>query len=76
MRCPICKHGETHAGEATVTLERSGTAIVFRHVPAEICENCGEAFHNESVTAALLDQAGQAAAAGAEIDVRRFSVAA
>ncbi|WP_409559299.1 YgiT-type zinc finger protein [Accumulibacter sp.] len=51
-------------------------AAVFRHVPAEICENCGEAFHDESVAAALLDQARQAAAAGVEIDVRHFAVAA
>lgn len=76
MKCPICKHGETHPGEATVTLERDGMAIVFRNVPADVCDNCGEAFHAESVTKALLRQAQQAAAAGVEIDVRRFAVAA
>lgn len=76
MNCPICKHGDTRHGETTVTLEREGVAIVFRGVPAEVCENCGEAFHDEAVTAALLHQAEQAAAAGVEIDVRRFAMAA
>jgi hypothetical protein len=41
-----------------------------------VCENCGEAFHDEGVTACLLKQAEQAAAAGVEIAVRRFAVAA
>jgi len=45
--------------------------IVFREVPALVCENCGEAFHDED----LLKQAEQAALAGVEIDVRRFAVA-
>ena len=76
MKCPICKHGETKHGETTVTLERGGMAIVFSGVPGEVCDNCGEAFHDEAVTAALLRQAEQAAAAGVEVDIRRFAVAA
>jgi len=59
-----------------VPLERYGMSIVFREVPALLCENCGETFHDEAVTAALLKQAEQAAAAGVEIDVRRFAVVA
>ena len=75
MKCPICRHGEMHPGAVTVPLERDGMTIVFREVPALVCENCGESFHDEAVTAALLEQAEQAAA-GVEIDVRRFAVAA
>ena len=76
MKCPICRHGETRPGAVAVPLERGGITIVFREVPALVCENCGEAFHDEAVTAALLKQAEQAALAGVEIDVRRFAVAA
>ncbi|WP_138678111.1 type II toxin-antitoxin system MqsA family antitoxin [Candidatus Accumulibacter phosphatis] len=75
MRCPICRHGETRPGAVTVPLERDGMTIVFREVPALVCENCGEAFHDEAVTTSLLKQAEQAALAGVEIDVRRFAVA-
>jgi hypothetical protein len=38
----------------------------FPWCAGEVCENCGEAFHDEAVTAALLRQAEQAAAAGVE----------
>lgn len=73
MKCPICKHGETKLGTASVTLERGGATLVFRNVPAQVCDNCGEAFHSEEVTAALLKQAESAVAAGVEVDVRRFA---
>ncbi|MEF8754717.1 MAG: type II toxin-antitoxin system MqsA family antitoxin [Accumulibacter sp.] len=76
MRCAICRHGETRLGAVTVPLERDGMTIVFRKVPALVCESCGEAFHDEGVTASLLKQAEQAAAAGVEVAVRRFAVAA
>lgn len=76
MKCPICKHGETRPGLTTVTLERDGMAVVFRGVPDVVCDNCGETFHDEAVTTALLRQAEQAAAAGVEVDIRRFAVAA
>lgn len=76
MICNVCRHGEARPGTVTVPLERGGMSIVFREVPALVCENCGEAFHDEAVTDALLNQAEQAAAAGVEIDVRRFATAA
>ncbi len=73
MKCPICRHGETKPGNATVTLERKGVTLVFKSVPAEICDNCGEAFHSEEVSRALLAQAGEAAQSGVEVDVRRYA---
>ena len=76
MKCPICRHGETQAGSASLTLERGNTTLVLRQVPAEICANCGEVFHESTVTADALKQAEIAAIAGVEIDVRRFAVAA
>lgn len=67
--------GETRPGQATVTLERAAMTLVFRDVPGEVCDNCGEAFHPEEVASALLQQAEQAAKAGVEVEVRRFAVA-
>jgi len=37
MKCPICKHGETEPGYATVILERQKTTLVFKRVPANVC---------------------------------------
>jgi YgiT-type zinc finger domain-containing protein len=75
MKCPICKHGNTHAGVASITLERGHTTVMFKRVPAEVCENCGEVYHDAKVTRSLLHQADKAALKGVEIDVRRYAAA-
>jgi YgiT-type zinc finger domain-containing protein len=72
MKCVICKHGKTRAGTTTVTLERDGMTLVFKHVPAEICTNCGEAFIAEETGRQLIDVAEGAAQAGVEVDIRAF----
>ncbi|MBU0621364.1 MAG: type II toxin-antitoxin system MqsA family antitoxin [Gammaproteobacteria bacterium] len=73
MKCPICKHGNTHAGVASITLERGDSTVMFKSVPAEICDNCGEVYHDAKVTKSLLEQADLAAKSGVEIDVRRYA---
>ncbi len=73
MKCPICKNGNTHAGESSIMLERGHTTLMFKRVPAEICENCGEVYHDAKVTRSLLQQADMAASRGVEIDVRRYA---
>lgn len=75
MKCPICKHGSTHKGQASITLERDGATLLFKNVPADICDNCGEIYHDEAVTRSLLEQAEQASASGVELDVRRYAAA-
>ena len=40
MKCVLCKHGETHPGQATVTLQRGVTTVILKGVPAAICESC------------------------------------
>ena len=73
MKCVVCKHGETRQGHITVTLERHGGARVIRKVPAQICENCGEAYVSAEVTTALLESARETLRAGVEIDIREFA---
>ena len=72
----ICKHGETLNGATTVTLERGTATIVFKDVPAMICENCGEKYIDEATTKELLRKANELIANGTEVDIRRFQVAA
>ena len=75
MKCPICKHGSTHKGYASITLERDGATLLFKNVPSDICDNCGEIYHDEQVTRSLLEQAEQASTRGVELDVRRYAAA-
>ena len=72
MKCVICKHGETHPGNVTVTLQREGSTIIFKGVPAEVCENCGEYYLSETITEKLLKEAEKAVKSGAEVEILRF----
>lgn len=72
MKCVICKQGDTHLGTVTVTLERGGTTLVFKHVPAQVCENCGEAYIDETTTTQLLSAAESAVQAGVQVEIRAF----
>jgi YgiT-type zinc finger domain-containing protein len=57
MKCAICQHGQTESGFTTVTLERNQTTLVFKQVPAEICDNCGEVYLSSKANRSLLEQA-------------------
>ena len=75
MKCVICRNGETHRGEATVTLERDGATVVIKEVPAQVCENCGEYYLSDSMTEKVMGLAEEAVAHGAEIEVLRYGAA-
>ncbi|MSQ33013.1 MAG: type II toxin-antitoxin system MqsA family antitoxin [Dehalococcoidia bacterium] len=75
MRCAICKVGTTIQGTGTVTLERGVTTVVFKKVPALVCNNCGERYYEEPVTARLLETAEEAVRSGVQVDVREYVAA-
>ena len=72
MRCVLCRCGETRPGQTTVTLERDGSVIVFRNVPAQVCCNCGEAYVDRAVSGELLRTAEAEVRAGVHMAVREF----
>ena len=76
MQCVVCHNGSTLQGTTTVTFDRAGSTIVVRSVPAEICENCGEAYVAEAVTGSLLASVREARTAGTEVLIREYSPAA
>lgn len=73
MKCTICKLGELKAGKVTVTLERKGSTLVFKGVPAQICPNCGEEYVDSSISERLLARADKLASEGTQVDVREFA---
>ena len=76
MKCMICKHGKTKEGTTTVTLEKGSSTIVFKEVPAHICDNCGEKYIDASTTKELLNKARHIVKNGVEVDIRKYAVAA
>ncbi len=73
MKCVICKNGETKVGRATVTLERDGTTLLFKKVPANVCATCGEEYVDEHITAKLLKAAEDAASTGIQVEIREYT---
>jgi len=69
MECIICKNGTTEPGKVTVTLERGGSIIAIKEVPADICNNCGEYYLSEEMTQEVLKRAEDAFQKGVEIEV-------
>ena len=76
MKCMICKHGETVEGTTTITLERGTSTIIFKDVPALVCDNCGEKYVEDKITKSLLQNANDIIKSGAEVDIRKFQTAA
>ncbi len=75
MICPICRCGHTRPGLASVTLERDAMTLLFKRLPAQVCNNCGEEFIDETVTAKLLNTVDAAARDGVQVELRRYAVA-
>lgn len=69
MQCVICKHGQTQPGLVTVVLERENAPVILKQVPAEVCENCGEYYLNQTVTDLVLNCAEEAVNKGAELKI-------
>lgn len=72
MNCFICKQGITKPGKVTVTLDRGNTTVVIRHVPAQVCSNCGEEYLDEQTTGEVLEIAERDAYAGVQVDIREY----
>ena len=75
MKCAICRNGETSPGTTTLTLERDGKVVVIKGVPADVCDNCGEAFVDENVSSDVMTEAEAALTTGVELQVKQYSAA-
>ena len=73
MKCAICRHGITTDGYTTIVLERDQATIVFKKVPAQICDTCGEAYVSAGVNTALLHQANEEWERGIILEMLNFA---
>lgn len=71
----MCKQGDLQPGTATVALERGEMILVFRKVPARVCEVCGEEYVDEETTTRLLAVAEEAAESGVQVGIREYVAA-
>lgn len=73
VSCPICKSGTMTSGHTSLTFERAGATVVVKSVPANICDNCGEAFVAEDVARRVHDVAQAEFKKGVEIEVIHYA---
>ncbi len=73
MKCAICRNGKTEDGYATIVLERDKTTLVFKYVPAKICDNCGEEYISSDVNKALLRHAREELNRGITLEMLNFA---
>ena len=76
MECAICKTGTTKEGLVTFTLERDNVIIVFKNVPAMVCENCGDFYLTTETTDMLLEKASKTLEKGVEFEIINLKSAA
>ena len=73
MKCVMCKTGNLAPGTKTVLLEKEATILVFKQVPALVCDQCGEGYTDEDVTDRLLRFVEEEAKKGPREDFVQYS---
>jgi YgiT-type zinc finger domain-containing protein len=68
QKCPLCA-GWLGAGTTTFTADFANGIVVVRHVPARVCNQCGEAWVEDAQAARLEALVQQAKAAGKQVEV-------
>jgi rRNA maturation endonuclease Nob1 len=54
-------------------MQRGDCTVIFKGVPADVCDNCGEYYVSESVTKELLRRAEMAAQNGVEVEILSYA---
>lgn len=72
MNCTVCHHGQTGPGTTTVTFHRDGRTVEVNELPADVCDNCGEAYVAEDVTTQVLAIVADACSLPARVIIRSF----
>lgn len=74
-RCPLCR-GIKENGKTTFTADLGFGVVVVRHVPAQICSQCGEDWIEDAVAEKLESMVAQAPTTHAVVEVSDWDKAA
>lgn len=74
-RCPVCG-GAMRRGEATIPYILNGDVIVVvKHVPAELCDDCGESYTTGIVTDQIVMMLQRVKSLHSEVSVVSYNAA-
>jgi hypothetical protein len=54
-------------------MQQGPCTVIFKGVPADVCENCGEYYVSETVAQELLRRAEAAVRNGAEVEILAYA---
>lgn len=60
MKCVRCKHGSISKKKVNVKLERNGSIVIVKDVPAMVCDECGETYFDSAITKLMHNTANKA----------------
>ena len=72
MKCPICRFGEMKDGFTQVVLTRGNSTVIFRNVPAQICDDCGEYYLDEETAKDIYNRAEYCFTSGQEVAIIEY----
>lgn len=70
--CPLCG-GEKKAGTTSFTVDLGFGVVVVRHVPAQVCALCGEAWVDDAVAEQLEAVVGNARVSHHTVKVEEYA---
>jgi YgiT-type zinc finger domain-containing protein len=73
-KCPVCG-GAKQPGMTTYTVDFGTGLVVVRHVPAMVCDQCGEDWIAPAIARRLEQMVKQAREGGAEVEVLTMGAA-
>lgn len=76
MNCTTCKIGSMIKGTTTVTFDKDSAVIVFRHVPANVCNVCGDYTIDGDIAKELMKAANEERSKGHELTIVNYQKAA
>jgi YgiT-type zinc finger domain-containing protein len=69
----MCRNGKTQDGYSTVVFEREEMTLVFKQVPSQVCDNCGEEYVSSEINKKLLTQAENEYDRGVSVELLNFA---
>ena len=71
-RCPLCS-GTMEPGDTVFAVELGSGVAVVRHVPAKVCETCGESWIEDETAAKLEEMVEHARREHSQVEVLAYS---
>ena len=73
MKCVLCRNGETQNGETLCPISQDRVAVIVKNVPAQVCQNCGEAYVDHVTASRIFNQAEELVKSDNEVEILHFA---